>query len=264
MTTPFVIGQIGLSFHAAATAVLTEVLKDLGHTVEIREAPHEEMFRMHQAGEVDLVCSAWLPDSHQVYIAPYEAEIEKLGVIYTPYCIWGVPTYAPADLTSVEDLARPDIASQFRKLIQGINPGAGISRFSRQMVDDYGLATLGFHFENGSLDDCTGAFLDTIESEELAVVPLWRPQWLHNEVEMRELQDPRGLLGGQDDATLVLRSDAKAKLSATGLQFLRNVSVGNTGVSEIDHAMCRNGVAPGDAARAWISRNQSLIESWIA
>ena len=191
------------------------------------------------------------------------SEIEKLAVIYAPYCLWGVPVYTPDEVTSVEDLARPEVAARFRKRIQGINPGAGISRFSRQMVEDYGLAPLGFHFENGSLDDCTGACLDAVAADELAVVPLWRPQWLHEEVELRELADPNGLLGGRDNATLILRKDAKKKLNQAGLQFLHNVSLGNDGVSAIDHAMCRKALQPRDAARAWIESNATLVQGWL-
>ena len=49
------------------------------------------------------------------------------------------------------------------------------------------------------------------------MVPLWHPQSLHQEVELRELSDPMGLLGGQDDATLVVRRDAAAKLKHESL-----------------------------------------------
>lgn len=262
MADPLILGQIGLSFHTAAAAVLAEVLEDLGHTIDIREAPHEKMYEMLGAGEVDLVCSAWLPASHGVYIAPFEDELEKLGVIYTPYCIWGISEDAPADITSVEDLAKPEVAALFRKLVQGITPGAGISRFSRQMIKDYGLAQHGFHFENGTLDDCTGTYLQAQDADELAVVPLWHPQWLNTEAELRELKDPKGLLGGQDDATLVLRKDAAKKLNTKGLRFLKNVSLGNDLVSLLDNAICRQGKTPREAARAWIDRNAETIARW--
>ncbi|MEM1161232.1 MAG: glycine betaine ABC transporter substrate-binding protein [Pseudomonadota bacterium] len=258
-----IIGQISLSFHGAAAALISEILTDLGHSVEVREAPHEEMFRMQGRGEVDLLCSAWLPSSHQVYLTPYQSEVLTLGVIYTPYCLWSVPTDAPGEIRSVEDLARPEIARRFRKRIQGINPGAGISRFSRQMVYDYGLAAQGFHFENGTLDDCTGAYLDALAAGELAVIPLWQPQWLHLETDLRELTDPKGLLGGQDEATLVLRRDAKAKLSDEGLRFLQKVSPGNAVISAIDHAMCRQGLAPREAARAWIDAHGDVVRQWL-
>lgn len=252
MASPIILGQIGLSFHKAASAVIATELERLGHTVELREAAHEDMFRMLGEGEVDLVCSAWLPDSHGAYIAPFEASLVKLSVIYQPYCLWGIPTTAPDNITSVADLAKPEVASLFRKRIQGINPGAGISRFSRQMVADYGLAAHGFHFENGSVEDCTSAALEAIEQNELCVVPLWHPQWLHSEITLRELKDPMGLLGGQDDATLVMRRDAMTKINQRGRAYLHDVHLGNNAVSALDHAVCRRGLWPEEAARTWI------------
>lgn len=263
MANPLILGQIGLTFHTAAAAVLAEVLEDLSHTIEIKEAPHEQMYEMLGNGEVDLVCSAWLPASHGVYIAPFEATLEKLGVIYTPYCIWGISADAPEYIQSVEHLARPEIAAQFRKLVQGITPGAGISRFSRQMIVDYGLEEQGFHFKNGTLDDCTGAYIEATAAGELAVVPLWHPQWLHTEARLRELKDPKGLLGGHDDATLVLRKDAAHKLTSEGLEFLKRVSLGNAVVSELDQAICRKGLTPRDAAKQWIADNRTIIDSWL-
>ncbi len=251
MSDPIILGQVALSFHKAAGAVIATELERLGHDVVLKEAPHEEMFRMLGAGDVDLVCSAWLPDSHGAYIAPFEGDLVKLGVIYQPYCIWGIPDTAPAQITSVADLAKPEIAALFRKRIQGITPGAGISRFSRQMIMDYCLADLGFHFENGTVEECTGAALDAVAKDELAVVPLWHPQWLHEELKLRELADPMGLLGGQDDATLVIRRDAAAKLTAASLAYLRDVHLGNKAVSKLDHMICRDGLSFKEAAEAW-------------
>lgn len=255
MRDTIILGQVGLSFHKAAGAVIAAQLERLGHNVLLREAPHEDIFRMLGEGEVDLVCSAWLPDSHGAYIAPFEDDLIKLAVIYRPYCIWGIPDTAPAEITSVTDLVKPEIAAQFRKRIQGINPGAGISRFSRQMVEDYGLADLGFHFENGMVEDCTDAAIDAVDTDELAVVPLWHPQWLHRELGLRELEDPLGLLGGQDDATLVLRRDAVPKLNDEGLTYLGEIDLGNEAVSQLDHLACRKGLSFTDAAQTWLQKN---------
>lgn len=263
MLAPLVLGQISLSFHRAAAAVVAELLRELGHDVVFRDAPHEDMYALLQNREVDLVCSAWLPASHGKYIQPFEDQLEQLAVIYTPYCIWGIPSHAPTAIQSIADLAKPEIANLFRKRIQGINPGAGISRFSRMMVDEYGLAAQGFHFENGTLDDCTTAYLTAEQSDEFAIVPLWHPQWLHTETNLRELADPKGLLGGQDDATLVIRKDAKPKLDARALAMLRRINLGNTTVSKLDRDICVDATEPATSARRWITKNREICDVWI-
>ncbi len=263
MTEPLIIGQISLTFHAAAAAIICELLREVGHKVILKEAPHERMYEMQQAGEVDLLISAWLPASHGKYVAPYENALCKLSTIYKPYCIWGISDIAPDHIRSVEDLANPDIAILFQKRIQGIAPGAGISRFSRQMIEDYELAEHGFYFENGSLEDCTNAFLNAEKAGKLAIIPLWHPQWLHREVSLRELTDPKGLLGGEDKATLVLRQDSKHKLSKQGYRLLENIYLGNKVISELDHDICVDKQTPRNAACAWIEKNRSLVDSWL-
>lgn len=264
MGTPLVVGQIALSFHKAAAAVLCELLLKTGHEVEVKEAPHEDMYAMQKAGDVDLVVSAWLPASHGTYIEPYADELLSLSVIYNPYCIWCISNQAPKRISSVADLADPKVASLFRKRIQGIGAGAGISRFSRQMVRDYRLDTQGFHFENGTLDECTFACLDAEAKGELAIVPLWHPQWLHGQSKLRELEDPLGLLGGRDDATLVLRKDAVHKLNAQGRALLDSMHLGNETVSHLDREICINGRDPFDVARSWIKAHPDLCETWTA
>jgi hypothetical protein len=39
---PIILGQVSLSFYAVTGAVVHEVLKRLGHSVEVRQGPHEE------------------------------------------------------------------------------------------------------------------------------------------------------------------------------------------------------------------------------
>jgi glycine betaine/proline transport system substrate-binding protein len=41
---PVVLAQVSLSFYAVTGAVVHAVLQQLGHMVEVREGPHEEMF----------------------------------------------------------------------------------------------------------------------------------------------------------------------------------------------------------------------------
>lgn len=262
MGTPLVIGQIDLSFHAAAAAVIAELLQRAGQDVTLTVAPHEQIYALQQAGEVDLVVSAWLPASHGNYIAPYANDLQKLAVIYNPYCIWGIPDWAPAEIQSITDLSDESNSRLFRKRIQGIGSGAGISRFSRTIIDNYELASKGFHFENGTLKDCTDAYVDAATNNELAIVPLWHPQWLHSAYNLRELKDPLGLLGGTDEATLVLRRDAIPKLADEAHRLLKSIELGNETMSQLDQEICIQGLSPITAAKNWIGENQALCDSW--
>jgi probable HAF family extracellular repeat protein len=66
---PIVLGQVTLSFYAVTGAVVHEVLERLGHSVEVRQGPHEEMFPLLGQGAIDLMAAVWLPEGHAAYWA---------------------------------------------------------------------------------------------------------------------------------------------------------------------------------------------------
>lgn len=262
MSRRFRLGHIALSFHAASAAIVQVLMEQAGYVVELRQAPHAEMFELFRVGEVDGVVSAWLPASHGAYLAPFEERVVKVTTLYEPYCIWGVPDYVPVEsLRSVEDLCRPDIAERMTKLIQGINPGAGISRFSQQMIVEYGLAPLGYHFEPGTEAQCFGRFEEAVGRKEWAIVPLWHPQWLHHTYRIRALAEPKGLLGGTDQATLVISQTAAGQMPDHLLAKLANLKPGNAVITALDHAICREGLSPQAAASLWLGQNAGQHEA---
>lgn len=240
---------IDLSFHRAATGVVRAVLQKHGVATTEILAPHEHAFARFRDGEADILCSAWLPFSHDVYLRPFQDEIEKLTVLYRPYALWGVPDYVPeAAIRTIDDLKKPDVAARMIKHIQGIGPGAGISRFSREIVARHGLGEHGYQFHNGSLDDCVNAFEQAVRHKEWVVVPLWKPQFLHERYRVRELADPLGLLGGTDDATLIIRKDRLPTVPEQAIDALRGLTLGNDEVSRLDYLISREGIDPMRAA----------------
>jgi glycine betaine/proline transport system substrate-binding protein len=239
-TQPIRVGHIDLSFHDAAAREVELVLAAYGHSVERSSAPHEEMFERMGRGAVDVLVSAWLPTSHGRYLAPFADEVRKVTVLYEPYCIWGVPDYVPKDgVAEVSDLLAPPALERMDRLIQGINPGAGISRFSAAMVTEYGLDRAGYEFRTGTEAQCFGRFIDAAAAGRWVVIPLWHPQWLHHRYRIRELRDPKGLLGGRDEATLIVRRDAEERIGAAALTELAALHLGNARVSELDDLLQR-------------------------
>ncbi|MFD1557506.1 glycine betaine ABC transporter substrate-binding protein [Paraburkholderia silviterrae] len=247
------LGHIDLSFHAASAAVVQRLLERAGHEVVTSAEPHEAMFRSYGARAVDMLVSAWLPGSHGAYLAPYAADTHMLGVLYEPYCIWGVPDYVPeSEVATVQDLKRPDVARRMEKLIQGINPGAGISRFSVEIVREYQLDAEGYHFETGPEESCYHRFEEAVERKAWVVVPLWLPQFLHARHRIRELDEPLGLLRGRDQATLIARHACTRQFSPDLIEALTSLTLGNASVSQLDYLICREGMTPLEAADIWL------------
>ncbi len=237
MTSIIRVGHIDLSFHDASALEVEAILKKHGHVIERSTAPHEEMFQRMARGEVDILVSAWLPTSHGKYLEPFKDEVHEITVLYESYCIWGVPDYVPAVITGVSDLLRQPALDNMERLIQGINPGAGISRFSAAIIAAYGLDAAGYRFQTGTEQDCFGRFEDAVAHSRWLVIPLWHPQALHHRYKIRSLDEPKGLLGGTDKATLIVRRDAEDRIGPEALAELAQFHIGNSRMSALDDAL---------------------------
>lgn len=230
------IGQIDLSFHKVAAAVVLARLDAIGQEYQLHTAPHEILFEKYRNGEIDMILGAWLPSSHGKYIEEVKAETVLFSTLYQPFCIWGVPDYVDESMVlTISDIAVPKKAAKFNKTIQGINEGAGISKFSRNIIETYGLDKLGFQFKNGSISDCTQAFEEAYKKREWVIVPLWEPQYLFYSYKIRALKDPQNLLGGVDNATIIVRKNSVSKLNPNALQIIKNISLGNQLVTRFDY-----------------------------
>ena len=140
------------------------------------------------------------------------------------------------------------------KTIQGINPGAGISRFSSAMVKEYQLDQLGYEFRTGSEDDCFGRVIRGFENKDWFVVPLWHPQYLHHSYSIRAIEEPKGLLGGKDKATLIARNEILSQLPDELVNDWKQLHIGNDGVSQLDHRITVEQVSADVAASEWLNR----------
>ncbi|WP_145576106.1 glycine betaine ABC transporter substrate-binding protein [Vibrio crassostreae] len=248
-------GVTDLSFHRTTASLVANVLKAMGFEVERIFSPHQENFEKLKTGQVDMLSSAWLPSSHGIYKAGVE-EVEpliELGLHYEPYALWGVPDYVPEEAVSeIADLLKPEVVDKMNAKIQGINPGAGITRFSIQMMKEYGLSGSGYEFFSGSEADCFDAFESAVANKEWVVVPLWKPQFLHYRYDIRELKDPKRLLGIVDRAVLLLRDDKKHLLSEEQIKMLDSLRFSNDIIAELDYKVCREGKPQDEVTRDWL------------
>ncbi|CAK2042161.1 Glycine betaine/proline transport system substrate-binding protein [Vibrio crassostreae] len=258
MTKKISMGVTDLSFHRTTASLVANILKVMGFEVDRIFSPHQENFEKLKSGEVDMLCSAWLPSSHGIYKAGVE-EVEpliELGLHYEPYALWGVPDYVPEEAVSeIADLLKPEVVDKMNAKIQGINPGAGITRFSIQMMKEYGLSGSGYEFFSGSEADCFDAFESAVANKEWVVVPLWKPQFLHYRYDIRELKEPKGLLGIVDRAVLLLRDDKKHLLSEEQIKTLDSLRFSNDIIAELDYKVCREGKPQDEVTRDWLIEN---------
>lgn len=252
------IGVTDLSFHRITASLITNILNDLGFDVQRIYSPHEENFRKLKTGEVDLLVSAWLPSSHGVYKSDVEKVVSllELGLHYEPYALWGVPDYVPyEEVSEIVDLLKPEVIQKMKKNIQGITPGAGITRFSIKMMEEYGLNKAGYKFHTGTEEDCFTAFENAVKNKEWIIVPLWKPQFLHYKYKIREIKEPKGLLGIVDSAVMLLREDKQSLFNKEELKVLDSLKFSNEIIAELDYQVSRENKDIDNITKKWLKEN---------
>ncbi|WP_237275559.1 glycine betaine ABC transporter substrate-binding protein [Tenacibaculum ovolyticum] len=250
------LGVTNLSFHRIAASLVTNTLVKMGFNVKRSYAPHQENFERLNTGEITMLASAWLPSSHGIYKSNVEKEVPllELGLHYKPYALWGVPDYvSEEEVSEIIDLLKPSVISKMNKNIQGINSGAGITRFSIQMMKDYKLNHAGYRFHIGTEENCFSTFENAVANKEWIVVPLWKPQFLHYRHNIRKLKEPKELLGTVDKAVLLLRKDKENLFTKAQLEELDSLQFTNDIIAELDYKVSREGKNIDEVTKKWLN-----------
>ena len=257
-------GQIRISFYAVAGAVVQEVLTKLGHDFEVVEGLHPDIFPKLGAGEVDTLVAAWLPYGHAEYWKKYGACCEEIATLYEgAHFYWAVPDYVPSDVVvSVNDLAKPAVAAQMQKLIKGTGPGAGLMIQSRKMMEAYGLSAAGYTLEPSPGNEWIERLREVVAQKQWVVTPLWQPQYLNQAIRLRKLDEPLGLMGGNNRAVLVISKKLASELPESTRNVLRRIHLGLEAVTQMDYSVNVEGKTPREAAREWMQDNQAIVDAW--
>jgi len=259
------LGQISLSFYAVTGAVVQEVLERLGHTVEVTQGSHAQIFPRLGAGEVDVLVAAWLPYGHAVYWSQYGDRAEQLAKLYGgARFAWMVPAYVPHSLVAqVDDLKAPEVLKRMDKTIQGTGKDSGNMIVSAQLMQAYALDQAGYKLQPGGLSDFHGAYERGIAAERWFVMPLWWPHWMNRAGTMRALEEPQQLLGPANDGVLVARKEWAAQAPPQTLAELKRIHLGLDAVAVMDYRVNVGKLHARDAARSWMREHADIVESWF-
>lgn len=262
---PVIMGEIRLSFYAVTGAVVQQVLERLGHTVEVTEGSHAEIFPRLGAGEVDLLVAAWLPHGHAMYWEKYGARAEPLAVLYRDARFaWMVPAYVPVSvLADIDDLKRPDVLSRVDHDIRGTGRDSGNMIVSAEVMKGYGLDSSGYRLVPGTLADFYQNYEQAIAAQRWFVMPLWWPHFINQLGTMRPLAEPKGLLGEPNDGTLVANKTWVARAPAATLRVLGRIQLGLDAVAQMDRWVNVEGMTPHASAARWMQENALAVDAWF-
>lgn len=206
---PVKIGWAAWSDAEFVTKLAAKLIQDnLDTKVELVQTDVAPLYQGVSRGDIDAMMMAWLPETHADYFKRVESKVDTLGTIYDGAKLgWVVPKYIPeSEISSIEDLKKGEVKEKLGGEVQGIDPGAGLTRLSEKAIKDYGLGyKLKISSEAGMLTTVDRA----MRSEKWFVATAWSPHWMFGKYELRYIDDPKGSLGKAEHIDILARKGFK-------------------------------------------------------
>jgi glycine betaine/proline transport system substrate-binding protein len=238
------------------------VLEERGYDVEFQEISEAApLYAGVAGGDIDVYPSAWSEVTHADYMEEYGDDVEDLGAWYEGAVLtFAVPEYT--DIDSIEDLAGN--ADMFDGRITGIEPGAGLTRITKESVmPAYGL-TDSYELAESSTTAMLAELQAAIKAERDIVVTLWRPFWAYSEFPVKDLEDPKGALGDPEGLHNIARegfSDDFADIA----ELMENFTLTDDQYGSLENLVV-NEYGEGrynEAVQQWLEDNPDVADSLL-
>ncbi len=258
---PVKIGWSAWSDAEFVTKLAAKLIKDeLGTEVELVQSDVAPLYQGVSRGDLDAMMMAWLPQTHADYYEKVKDKVETLGTVYDGAKLgWVVPAYIPeSEIASIEDLKKPEVQKKLSGIVQGIDPGAGLTRLSEKAVKDYGLDDykLQISSEAGMLTTVDRA----MRSEKWFVATSWSPHWMFGKYKLRYLTDPKKSLGEAEHVDVLARKDFKTENPKVA-GFLSRM---NLPIADLEAGMFTAQETSYDEAVAkYIKDHPDQVKAWV-
>jgi glycine betaine/proline transport system substrate-binding protein len=255
------IGWTAWSDAEFVTKLAAKVMEDrMDQNVELIQTDIAPQYQGLASGDIDVMMMSWLPGTHSDYMENVGQDIVSLGILYGYARLgWAVPTYIPeSELSSIEDLKKDSVREQLDGTITGIDPGAGLTRLSKEAIETYGLE--GYELQISSGAGMTAALERAVNRDEWIVVTGWSPHWKFGAYDLRYLEDPEGVLGSYERVHAMAREGFYQENPEAAL-FLARMHLD---LDELQAAMFQaQETSYDEAVDEFIANNGDLIDYWI-
>lgn len=245
----------------AASELWKVILDEKGYDVKLQNADVAPAYNGLSTGDYDLALDTWLPITHKSYIEEYGDKITDLGA-WNDEAKLTIAVNADAPIDSIDELAAN--ADLFGNRIVGIEPGAGLTKVtSEEVIPGYGLDKMEY------LTSSTPAMLSELKTAttkgENIVVTLWQPHWAYDAFPLKDLKDPKGLLGAAEGVHSFSRLDFD-KDYPTLNKWLKDFKMDSKTLASLENAMFGGEKTTDYTAiiEKWIGENQEYVDSLTA
>jgi glycine betaine/proline transport system substrate-binding protein len=259
----------------------------LGTSVELLDIDENATWVGMDAGEIDAVLEVW-PSGHaadyETYVTGKQSVVD-LGLLGPSAKIgWYVPTFvidAHPELATWEGFMDPELAKLFSTAESGdlgqfLMGDPSYVTFDEQIIANLGLPLK--YVVAGSEAGLITSIEQSIADEKPLLLQFWQPHWLQSKVDLTEVKLPdvteeclasaAAADGGYacDYAVDELYKAASAGLeakNAAAFAFLSKFQLTTDQQNEVAAMIDSDGMAPGDAAAAWVTANPDVVAGWL-
>lgn len=257
---PVRIGWSAWSDAEFVTKLAAKIITDeLGQKVELVQTDVAPLYQGVSRGDLDAMMMAWLPQTHADYFAKVEDKVDVLGTVYEGAKLgWVVPAYIPeGELNSIEDLQKTEVKQKLAGTVQGIDPGAGLTRLSEKALKDYSLD--GYKLQISSEAGMLTTVDRAIRSEKWFVATSWSPHWMFGKYDLRYIADPKKSLGDAEHVDILARKGFKQDNPEVG-GFLSRMKLP---IGDLEAAMFQAQETSYDAAvEKYIADHPEQVKAW--
>jgi glycine betaine/proline transport system substrate-binding protein len=254
------IGWTAWSDAEFVTKLAKRVLEErMGYEVELLQTDIAPQYQGLATGSIDIMLMSWQPGTHEDYLNKVGPKVVNLGLLYTHARLgWAVPNYIPeSELKSIADLAKDSVRERLDGIITGIDPGAGLTRLSKQAIEDYGL---NYELQLSSGAGMTAALERAVRRNQWIVVTGWSPHWKFGAYDLRYLDDPKGALGSFERVHAVARKGFyQDQTEAAG--FFSRMQIP---IDDLQQAMYNaQETSYEEAVGRYIETNEKRVDYWV-
>lgn len=274
---------------SAVNAYVAQVVleSELGTDVEIVDIDENATWPGLDTGDLDAVLEVW-PSGHA---ADYETYITGKGTVVdlgplgpSAKIGWYVPSFVVEEhpeLATWEGFKDPELAGLFATAESGDLGQFLMGDPSYVTYDEQIIANLELPLKYvvaGSEAALITAVEQAIADQTPLLMQFWQPHWLQSQVELTEVELPAvtdACLQAAADADGTYACDypvdelykaASAKLAEknpVAFAFLEKFQLTTEQQNEVAAMIDGEGMAPADAAQAWVDANPDVVAAWV-
>jgi len=249
------IGYVLWDSEIASTNVLKQVFEKAGYDVTITAVDAAPLYQAVASGDVDCTVSAWLPRTQKAYMDEFGDSLDLVGKNLEGARIGlVVPTYVTID--SIEEMN--GVKEKFEGEIVGIDAGAGVMKTTDEAIEAYGLE---YGLISSSGAGMTAALKKAVGREEWIVVTGWTPHWKFARWDLKYLEDPKGVYGG-DEYIGTLARTGLAQDDPEAYAILKRFHWTPDDMASIMLDI-EDGTSHEDAAKKWIDAHPDQVNAWL-